>query len=105
MAPWRGASSDEISVTLFMDSGLKGLLMENNNTRWQSQTRIKGLENLLAERGIANSTLKGVVMDKPYVAQKSFFTVDEKIIITITDGVAHIEVKKDKSVNFLILSV
>jgi len=92
--PWKGTSPGEMSVTLFMDARVKDLLMENNNTRWGSQTRIKGLETLLSEHGIKAGTLKGVVMDTPYVAQKSFFTVDEEVVIIIKDGIAYLEVKK-----------
>ncbi|WP_020585247.1 anti-sigma factor family protein [Desulfobacter curvatus] len=92
--PWSGTSPDEISVTLFMDSGIKALLMENSNARWQSQARIEGLETLLAEHGVKEGALKGVVMNTPYVAQKSFFAVDEEVFITIKDGIAHIEVRK-----------
>ncbi|WP_321419114.1 zf-HC2 domain-containing protein [uncultured Desulfobacter sp.] len=92
--PWNGTSPGEMSVTLFMDGRVKELLMENNNTRWESQARIKGLATLLSEHGIKAGTLKGVVMDTPYVAQKSFFAEDEEVVITIKDGIAYLEVKK-----------
>ena len=92
--PWKGTSPDTMSVTLFMDSRVKELLLENNNTRWGSQIRIRGLETLLSEHGVKAGTLKGVVMDTPYVAQKSFFAVDEEVIITIKDGIASLEVKR-----------
>lgn len=92
--PWKETSSGEMPVTLFMDGRVKELLMENNNTHWGSQTRIKGLETLLSEHGIKAGTLKGVVMDTPYVAQKFFFAEDEEVVITIKDGIAYLEVKK-----------
>ncbi|NWH06587.1 hypothetical protein [Desulfobacter latus] len=91
--PWKGTPPGDMSVTLLMDGRVKALLMENSNTRWESQTRIKGLETLLSEHGIKAGTLKGVVMETPYVAQKSFFAVDEAVVITITDGIAYLEVR------------
>ncbi|CCK80698.1 anti-sigma factor [Desulfobacula toluolica] len=85
---------DILNFTILLDSEIKALLLENSEVKWHTPARIQNLQSILQSKGMEVGELNGVVMESAYFKTKSFFKVEEEVVIRIEKGIAYIKVKK-----------
>jgi len=81
-------------ASLDLDQGLKDILLENNDPKWENKERINRLLTALQQRGLAVKDLNLVLLSKPYYQKKSLFGPKEVLHIRVENKVAYLEVKE-----------
>jgi len=83
-----------ILASLDLDQGLKDILLENDDPKWENKERINRLLTALQQRGLAVKDLNLVLLSKPYYQKKSLFGPKEVLHIRVENKVAYLEVKE-----------
>lgn len=88
-------ASPTLIASLYVDTSISDILLENKNLTWEGKDRIKRFEAILAKNNISVEGLDKVVLKAPYIQTKSFFRLKEKLNIRIKNNVAYLEVVQE----------
>ena len=85
-----------ILASLTLDRDLREALMAGGGGQWPKGDRVQQLSALLSRKGVQVEGLKGVILKEPYFQSKSLFGPKETLKIKIEDGVAYLEVVRER---------
>jgi hypothetical protein len=83
-----------LMASLDLDQGLKDILLEDDDLKWEKKERLNRLLTALQQRGLEVKELNLVLLSKPYYQKKSLFGPKEVLNIRIENKVAYLEVKE-----------
>lgn len=85
-----------ILASLTLDRDLRDALLAGGGGQWTKGDRVQQLSALLIRKGVQVERFKGVVLKEPYFQSKNLFGPEETLKIKIEDGVAYLEVVRER---------
>lgn len=79
-------------ASVALDADLKEVLLEDEQTTWTKQERIRRLMEALTKKGVQTGPVREVVMTAAYMPSKDLFGPPEKLKVRFENGVLYLEI-------------